>query len=57
MAERRERDVNYFDGWHVATNTSYQQKVDSVEHEDEKIPELTDHDTGTNGEINKEHYI
>ena len=21
MAERHERDVNYFDGWHVATNT------------------------------------
>ena len=27
VAERCERDVNYFDGWHVATNTiSHQQK-------------------------------
>ena len=27
-AERHERDVNYFDGWHVATNTSsLQQKA------------------------------
>ena len=57
-AERCERDVNYFDGWHVAMNTtSHQQKVDSVEHEEEKIPELIDHDTGTNGEVNTEHYI
>ena len=56
--ERREWDVNYFDGWHVAMNTtSQQQKVDSVEHEEENIPELFDHDTGTNGEINTEHYI
>ena len=57
-AERRKRDINYFDGWHVAMNTTtQQQKVDSVEHEEEKIPELIDHDTGTNGEINTEHYI
>ena len=33
-AEMCKRDVNYFDGWHVAMNTtSQQQKVDSVEHE------------------------
>ena len=58
VAERRERDVNYFDGWHMATNTiSHQQKVDSVEHEEEKIPELIDQDTGTNDETNTEHYI
>ena len=57
-AERCEWDVNYFDEWHVATNTtSQQQKVDSVEHEEEKIPELIDHDTSMNGEINTEHYI
>ena len=32
-AERHERDVNYFDGWHVATNTaSEQQKANLVEH-------------------------
>ena len=57
-AERHERDINYFDGRHVAMNTtSQQQKVDSVEHEEEKIPELIDHDTGMKGEINTEHYI
>ena len=57
-AERHKRDVNYFDGWHVDTNTtSQQQKVDSVEHDEEKIPELIDHDTGMNDEINTEHYI
>ena len=42
----------------MATNTiSHQQKVDSVEHEEGKILELIDHDTGTNGETNTEHYI
>ena len=57
-AERHEKDVNYFDGWHMATNTTtQQQEVKSVEHEEEKIPELIDHDTGVNGEINTEHYI
>ena len=57
-AERCERDINYFDGQHVAMNTtSHQQKVDLVEHEEVKIPQLIDNDTGTNGEINTEHYI
>ena len=37
VAERCERDINYFDGWHVATNTSsQQQKADFVEHDEEK---------------------
>ena len=58
VAERHERDVNYFDRWHVATNTtSQQQKTNFVEHNEEKIPELIDHDTGKNGEINVEHCI
>ena len=58
MAERHERDVNYFDGQHMVTNTTtQQQEVESVEYEEEKIPELIDHDTGMNGEINTEHYI
>ena len=57
-AEGHERDVNYFDRWHVAMNTaSQQQKADLVEHDEEKIPELIDQDTSTNGEINTEHYI
>ena len=56
--ERQERDVNYFVGQHVATNTaSQQQKADFVEHDEQKIPELIDQDTGMNGEINTEHYI
>ena len=58
VVERCERDINYFDGQHVATNTSsQQQEADSVEHEEEKIPELIDQDTSKNGEINAEHYI
>ena len=57
-AERHERDINYFDGWHMATNTaSQQQNADFVEHDEEKIPELIDQDTSMNGEINAEHYI
>ena len=58
VVERCERDINYFDGRHMATNTSsQQQKADPVEHEEEKIPELIDQDTSENGEINAEHYI
>ena len=57
-AERREMDVNYFDGQHMATNTiSHQQKVDSVELEADEIRELIDQDTGKKGETNIEHYI
>ena len=57
-AERHERDVNYFDGWHMAMNTtSEQQKADLIELDEENIPELIDQDTGTYGEINTEHYI
>ena len=42
----------------MATNTiSHQQKVDSVEHEADEIPELIDQDTGEKGETNIEHYI
>ena len=44
-AERHERDINYFDRQHVAMNTTtQQQEVKSVEHEEEKVPELIDHD-------------
>ena len=59
LAERHERDINYFYGWHVATNTASQKpKADFVEHDEEKISELIDQDTGSmNGEINAEHYI
>ena len=44
-AERHEKDINYFDGWHVATNTiSHHQKVDYVEPDMDEIPELIDQD-------------
>ena len=57
-AERCKRDINYFDGRHASMNTTTQQQnINSVEHEEEKIPELINHDTGMNGEINTEHYI
>ena len=57
-AERHKRDINHFDRQHMATNTaSQQQKADFVEHEEEKIPELIDHDTSRNGKTNAEHYI
>ena len=57
-AERHERDINYFDRWHMATNTSsQQQKADFIEYDEEKIPELIDQDTSMNREINAEHFI
>ena len=60
VVERCERDVNYFDKQHVATNTSsQQQKANFVEHE-EKVPESNDYDTGENGaqspECNTQYY-
>ena len=58
VAEKREMDVNYFDGQHIATNTiSHQQKVDSLELGTDEIPELIDHNTGKKSETNIEHYI
>ena len=62
MAERCERDANYFDGWHVATNTSSpQQKANFVEqdeeHDEVRVPESNGHDTGENGANHTEHDI
>ena len=55
VAERCERDINYFDGWHVATNTlSQQQNADFVEHDEEEVPESNGQDTGENGAQNAE---
>ena len=57
-AESHERDVNYFDGWHVATNTSSQhQGADFVQHEEEKVLESNGQDTGENGAPNAEQDI
>ena len=56
--ERHERDVNYFDGQHMATNTSsQQQKADFVEHDEEKVLESNGQDTGENSALNAEHDI
>ena len=55
VVERHERDVNYFDGRHMATNTSsQQQKADFVEHDEEKVPESNGQDTGEKGTPNAE---
>ena len=49
-AERHERDVNSFNVWHMATNTSsQQQKANFVEHDEEKVPESNGQDTSENG--------
>ena len=56
--ERCERDVNYFDGQHVATNTStQQQEANFIEHDEEKVLESYGQDTGENGAQNVEHDI
>ena len=55
VAERCERDVNYFNGWHVATNTSSQQQKD--EHDEEKVLESNGQDTGENDALNAERDI
>ena len=51
VAERHERDHNYFNRWHVATNTSSpQQKANFLEQDEEddevRVPESNGHDTG-----------
>ena len=56
--KRCERDINYFDGWHVATNTSsQQQRADFIEHDEEKVPESNGQDTSENGTKNAEYDI
>ena len=59
--ERCERDDNYFDGWHMATNTpSQQQEANFVEQDEEhegRVPESNGHDTGENGTNHTEHDI
>ena len=61
-AERHERDVNYFNGWHMATNTSSpQQKTNFVEqdeeHDEVRVSESNGHHTGENGANHTEHDI
>ena len=59
-AERHERDDNYFDGWHVATNTSSpQQEANFLEQDEEddevRVPESNGQDTGMYGTSPTEH--
>ena len=61
-AERHERDDNYFDGWHMATNTSSpQQEVNFLEHDEEddevRVLESNDQDTGMYSASPTEHNI
>ena len=53
-AERHERDDNYFDGWHMATNTSSpQQEANFLEQDEEddevRVPESNGRDTSAYG--------
>ena len=58
VVERHESDVNYFDGWHMPTNTSSsQQKANFIEHDEGKVLESNVHDTSENGAKNAEHDI
>ena len=59
-AERHERDDNYFNGWHVATNTSSpQQEANFLEQYEEdneiRVLESNGKDTGTYGKSPSEH--
>ena len=56
-AERHERDDNYFNGWHVATNIlSPQQEANFLEEDDEvRVPESNGPDSGTYGTSPTEH--
>ena len=61
-AERCERDDNYFNGWHVATNTSSpQQEANFLEQDEEddevRVPESNSQDTSTYGASPPEHNI
>ena len=61
-AERHEKDDNYFDGWHVATNTSsLQQEANFLEQDEEddevRVPESNGHDTSVYGISPTEHDI
>ena len=62
VVERRDRDDNYFDRWHVATNTpSQQQEANLIEQDEEddevRVLESNGHDTGENGANHTEHVI
>ena len=61
-AERHEKDDNYFDGWHVTTNTSSpQQEANFLEQDEEddevRVPESNGQDTSAYGASPSEHNI
>ena len=57
-AEKREMNVNYFDGHHVAMNTvNHRQIADVAEMGKDNIPELVDNDTSKMSDNNTEQYI
>ena len=59
-AEKCERDDNYYDGWHVATNTSsLQQEANFLEQDDEAGSDEEDNEAsvpGSNGQDTGVHY-
>ena len=62
VVERHDRDVNYFNGWHVATNTSSLQWTTNFieqddEHDEIRVPESNGLDTGENSANHTEHDI
>ena len=57
-AEKREMNINYFDGQHVAMNTvNHHQMADVAEMEKDDIPELVNNDTSEKSDNNTEQYI
>ena len=57
VAERCERDINYFDRWHITNTSSQLQKPDFVAQDEEEVPESNGYDTSENGAQNAEHDI
>ena len=62
VVERHERDDNYFDRQHAATNTPSQQQEANLIEQDEaddevRVPGSNGHDTGENGTNHTEHVI
>ena len=59
-AEKRERDNNYYDGWHVATNTSNpQQEANFLEQDDDAGSDEEDNEASvleSNGQDTSVHY-
>ena len=62
VVERHERDINYFNRWHMATNTSSLQQTPNFieqddEHDEVRVPESDGHDTSENSANHSGHDI